>query len=122
MVFGAPRAEGSSSETNRGETVILYGGDDVAPAILSVDGSSPPIGDPYGGTEMVGVDTNDESGSSVAAVGDFNDDSYPGFLIGAPLADPNGNTSAGTAYLVMGSTNTPLSIAKQQSYLSDRKN
>ena len=43
--------------------------------------------------------------SVVAAVGDFNGDGRPDYLIGAPFADPAGRTDAGMAWLVFGAAN-----------------
>ncbi|MEM9217616.1 MAG: hypothetical protein AAGD25_25160 [Cyanobacteria bacterium P01_F01_bin.150] len=44
----------------------------------------------------------DESGQSVSGIGDFNGDGLDDFIIGAPLADPEGS-NAGRSYLVYGS-------------------
>ena len=48
-----------------------------------------------------GVDAGDESGTSVSAAGDINGDNFDDLMIGAPLADPNGDDS-GASYVVFG--------------------
>lgn len=47
---------------------------------------------------MNGVSEDDESGFSVSSAGDVNDDGIDDLIIGANLADPNGNLSAGSSY------------------------
>ena len=54
------------------------------------------------GFAINGVATNDNSGRSVQLVGDVNGDGLDDMLIGAPLADPSLNYSAGATYLVFG--------------------
>ena len=44
----------------------------------------------------------DELGRSVDGVGDLNGDGHRDVLLGAPLADNNGRTDSGTAYLMFG--------------------
>ena len=39
---------------------------------------------------------------SVSSAGDFNNDGYLDIIIGAPYADPNSRTEAGTSYLIFG--------------------
>ena len=55
------------------------------------------------GTRFNGVADDDNSGVSVAGVGDFNGDGFGDLLIGANRADPNGSNS-GASYLVFGGT------------------
>jgi Ca2+-binding RTX toxin-like protein len=49
-----------------------------------------------------GVAGDDQFGSDVSSAGDVNGDGIDDVIIGAPEADPNGNTSAGIAYVVFG--------------------
>ena len=50
-----------------------------------------------------GIDAADQSGISVSAAGDVNGDGIDDFIIGANLADPNGNSNTGENYVVFGS-------------------
>ncbi|MGJ8662387.1 MAG: hypothetical protein ACSHWU_02000 [Marinicella sp.] len=49
-----------------------------------------------------GANTEDRSGVSVSAAGDVNGDGVDDVIIGAPGADPNGISSAGSSYVVFG--------------------
>ena len=49
-----------------------------------------------------GVEADDRSGISVSDAGDINGDGIDDVIIGAFLADPNGNTNAGQSYVVFG--------------------
>ena len=53
------------------------------------------------GYELQGNPDWDRSGTSVSTAGDINGDGYADILIGAPDADPYGNTE-GEAYVVFG--------------------
>jgi hypothetical protein len=50
-----------------------------------------------------GIDAYDRSGSSVSSAGDINGDGIDDIIIGAPLADANGNFTSGESYVVFGS-------------------
>jgi hypothetical protein len=62
--------------------------------LSSLDGSD--------GFVMKGIDATDVSGYEVSGVGDINGDGFDDVLIGAKLADPNGNNYAGEVYIVFG--------------------
>ncbi|HED53031.1 MAG TPA: hypothetical protein ENJ00_02365 [Phycisphaerales bacterium] len=51
-----------------------------------------------------GIDSDDRSGWSVSSAGDVNGDGIDDLIIGAPIADPNGNFRAGESYVVFGRT------------------
>ena len=53
------------------------------------------------GFRLDGVATDDQSGVSVASAGDVNGDGRADLIIGAFLADPNGNFSAGSSYVYL---------------------
>lgn len=58
-----------------------------------------------------GGSPGDQAGSSVASVGDVNDDGIEDMLVGAPGADPLGRSNAGAAYIVLGgNTDAPVSL------------
>ncbi|MCC5665152.1 integrin alpha [Nostoc sp. CHAB 5784] len=52
-----------------------------------------------------GIAEGDFSGNSVSNAGDINNDGIDDLIIGAPGADPNGNSGAGQSYVVFGGTN-----------------
>lgn len=62
-------------------------------SLPSVDGST--------GFRIDGAASGDQSGFSVSNAGDINGDGFEDVIIGAPLADPNGNES-GASYVVFG--------------------
>ena len=82
-----------------GETFIVFGGAGVGASgaleLASLDGSN--------GFVINGININDSSGDVVAYAGDLNDDGVDDFAIGAPSADPGGD-SEGQTYIVFGRT------------------
>ncbi|MBE9098899.1 hypothetical protein [Vacuolonema iberomarrocanum] len=54
------------------------------------------------GFAINGVAASDYSGRSVSGAGDINGDGIDDLIIGASGADPNGNSAAGTSYVVFG--------------------
>ena len=53
-----------------------------------------------------GVDGLDYSGNSVSNAGDVNNDGLDDIIIGAYQADPDGDSSAGSSYVVFGTDST----------------
>ena len=56
---------------------------------------------------LTGIYRFDDSGSSVSSAGDVNGDGYDDLIIGASLANPNGDAAAGETYLVYGGASAP---------------
>ena len=73
------------------------------PAVInlgSLDGSNGFRLDGAAGRD--GAAAGDYSGHSVSAAGDINGDGIDDLIVGAPGADPNGNSFAGSSYVVFG--------------------
>ena len=64
-----------------------------------------------------GIDAHDYSGRSVSSAGDINNDGYDDIIIGAYLADPNGDDS-GESYVVFGKASGTYSASLELSSLN----
>ena len=97
LIIGASRADKYEQDA-AGETYVIFGGVGVGAGgtleLSSLNGSN--------GFVYNGVDSNDRSGSSVSSAGDINGDGIGDLIIGASLANPNGQYSAGESYVVYG--------------------
>ena len=91
----------ASDGTNQtDQSVAITVTDEYDPIPLStLDGSN--------GFALTGIDALDSTGRSVSSAGDVNGDGYDDLIIGAPGADPNGDSNAGETYLVYGGARTP---------------
>ncbi|WP_289500226.1 hypothetical protein [Gloeocapsopsis sp. IPPAS B-1203] len=105
MIIGAPNADPNGNSL-AGESYVVFGSGNSFPAsidLANLNGSN--------GFVLNGVDTFDFSGDSVSSAGDINGDGFDDVIIGAPDANPNGNSLAGESYVVFGSGNSfPASI------------
>ena len=54
------------------------------------------------GFSLNGVAADDRSGFSVSGTGDVNHDGIDDVIVSASSAEPNGNTNAGSSYVVFG--------------------
>ncbi len=95
LIVGAFRAD-AGGNSDSGESYVIFGSaessrDDVD--VGSLDGSD--------GFALPGIDADDQSGLEVAGAGDLNGDGFDDLVIGAWMADPNGNSS-GEVYVVYG--------------------
>ncbi|WP_218944265.1 integrin alpha [Marinicella rhabdoformis] len=82
-----------------------YGQAEGDTALIDLNGSN--------GITINGVTVGDGSGGAVSDAGDFNGDGFDDVIIGASSADPGGNSSAGSSYVVFGSENglpNPLNL------------
>jgi hypothetical protein len=80
-----------------GESYVVFGR--AAPFAAAIDLSTL---DGTNGFVLNGIDAFDRSGGRVASGGDVNGDGYDDVIIGANLADPNGQNDAGESYVVFG--------------------
>ena len=97
LIIGALDADPNGND-RAGETYVVFGSDEEFAASLdlsNLDGNN--------GFVLNGIDSGDISGRSVSGAGDINGDGIDDLIIGAPGADPNGNSSAGKTYVVFGS-------------------
>ena len=97
LIIGARRAD-PNGITSAGESYVVFGSDagfEASMLLSTLDGTN--------GFRLEGIDANDSSGESVSGAGDVNGDGYDDVVIGARLADPNGNADAGESYVVFGS-------------------
>jgi Ca2+-binding RTX toxin-like protein len=94
LIVGAPYADPNGN--NSGAAYVVFGkasGFAADLALSSLDGSN--------GFQISGAVEGDRCGCSVSAAGDVNGDGFGDVIVGAPYADPNGDTS-GAAYVVFG--------------------
>ena len=98
LIIGARYAD-PNGDSNAGETYIVYGGASAPGTEGALDLSDL---DGTNGFILNGIDADDRSGRSVSSAGDVNGDGYDDLIIGAPSADPNGNSGAGETYVIYG--------------------
>ena len=94
LIIGATGA----GDIDAGASYVVFGG----PSLGS--GGTLELNDLNGNNGFVlnGVDAEDISGLSVSHAGDINHDGIDDLVIGAYLADPNGDVDAGESYVVFG--------------------
>jgi hypothetical protein len=98
LIIGASRAD-PDGNNNAGSSYVVFGSTDGFDAVFdlsSLDGSN--------GFRLDGVAASNFSGAAVSSAGDINGDGIDDLIIGARSASPNGNSSAGSSYVVFGST------------------
>ncbi len=103
LIIGAYRAD-SDGDSAAGEIYVIYGGASAPGTggrfnLSALDGTN--------GFILNGIDANDRSGTSVSSAGDVNGDGYDDLIIGAPGADPNGDSAAGEIYVIYGGASAP---------------
>ena len=102
LIIGA--SGGGLNGVRAGETYVIYGGASAPGSggvldLSTLDGTN--------GFILTGIDFGDGSGRSVSSAGDVNGDGYDDLVIGAPFADPNGDSTAGETYVVYGGARAP---------------
>ncbi|MBD2109309.1 bluetail domain-containing putative surface protein [Nodosilinea sp. FACHB-13] len=97
LLIGAYGADPNGNNV-AGESYVVFGGASVGSSgslnLSDLNGSN--------GFVINGIDVFDFSGYSVSSAGDINGDNIDDLIIGANLADPNGNGNAGESYVVFG--------------------
>lgn len=95
------RAANPNGKKDAGISYIIYGNRSLPIVIDLGNGTS------YQGVIIQGANVNDNSGWSVSSAGDINGDGFSDIVIGAPLDSPNGNTNAGSCYMIYGNNSLP---------------
>jgi hypothetical protein len=95
LIVGADGTDPNGSYS--GSSYVVFGkasGFTATLALSTLNGAN--------GFRLDGAAAQDWSGASVSAAGDVNGDGFADLLVGAFQADPNGNTNAGSSYVVFG--------------------
>src|SRR5215813_4048922 len=95
IIIGAPSPLSFAGQEG-GSAFVVFG---KAGGLSNTDLANLAPGD---GFRIDGAAVGDQAGYSVASAGDFNGDGFGDLIIGAPGADPDGNTDAGSAYVIFG--------------------
>ncbi len=96
IVIGANGTD-FNGNSNTGKSYVIFGKTTSYTAtfdLSSLNGTN--------GFVINGIDNDDQSGGSVRTAGDINGDGFDDLIIGAYVADPNGNTNAGESYVIFG--------------------
>ncbi len=93
VIVGEPGPPGPAA---RGLSYVVFGKANG----VAVDLSDVTAGD--GGYVIEGIDAGDRCGFSVSGAGDVDGDGLADVVVGAPGADPGGDSGAGESYIVLG--------------------
>ncbi|MBB5222196.1 Ca2+-binding RTX toxin-like protein [Amaricoccus macauensis] len=96
VIVGASEAD-ANGKFDAGETYVVFGSKSGFAADINLgdlDGSD--------GFRLNGVNARDQSGRSVAGIGDVNGDGIADMMIGARGGDPGGRSAAGQSYVLFG--------------------
>jgi len=108
LVVGAYGGHAGRPYSATGESYVVFGSTQGFAAVLPLQTLYPAGGgDGSRGFVVTGADAYDQSGRSVSAGGDVNADGIDDLIIGAPLADHGGRSSAGESYVVFGRGDAP---------------
>ena len=95
LIVGASGAD-PNGDSDAGESYVVFGKTGTSAVDLGNLGS--------GGFRIDGIDASDLSGRAVSGAGDVNGDGLADLIVGAYLADPNGDSYAGESHVVFGKT------------------
>lgn len=99
LIIGAPKAD--PNDTNEaGRAYVVFGTSSGFPSSLDLSTLNA-----INGFVINGEVSGDQSGFSVSAAGDVNDDGIDDLILGAMSASINGKSGVGRAYVVFGSDN-----------------
>ncbi|MEO1211656.1 MAG: Calx-beta domain-containing protein, partial [Cyanobacteria bacterium J06638_20] len=96
LIIGASFAD-PNRNSDSGASYVVFGrqtGFGASLNLVALNGNN--------GFAINGVAAGDRSGFSVSDAGDINGDGIDDLIIGAYFADPNGNSAAGSSYVVFG--------------------
>ncbi|BAY74558.1 hemolysin-type calcium-binding region [Nostoc linckia NIES-25] len=100
LIIGAIGAS-PNGNSFAGQSYVVFGSKNLGSGgilnLSSLDGTN--------GLAINGIAEDDQSGTSVSNAGDINNDGVDDLVIGAFLADPNGNFRAGQSYVLFGGKN-----------------
>ena len=99
LIIGAYGAD-PNGESAAGSSYVVFGTTDNTAIELS------DVADGTGGFIINGQTAYDNSGRSVSSAGDINGDGLEDLIVGAYYASPNGESAAGSSYVVFGTTDT----------------
>jgi hypothetical protein len=97
LIIGATGGD-PNGDNGAGEVYLVEGGPALPASYLLSTMNE-------GGTVLAGIQPIDIAGNTVAFAGDVNNDGFDDVMVGAYLADPGGQMSAGETYLVYGAAN-----------------
>ena len=95
LIIGAPYAD--ANDMDSGASYVIFGKTTPFETMLNLTNLNG-----ANGFKINGISGGDQAGRSLNRAGDINSDGVDDLIIGAHLADPNGNSNAGASYLIYG--------------------